>query len=272
MAEVTSAFADGYSKRISQEDGYLKTVQEYTNKQQNLLEAHNEQVRKIADGEVWYTTNKAQAINSENETFAFHQKELYKEMYKNMSEEQARELGVWMARLSQTELYGGKVSDENKKMVDTIIDSYDEMPSEAKKTMTETMSGMLKGMEDEQTTLFAKATGIADGVLSRLKKSFDIHSPSKETRNIFQNVMKGAELGLEDEQDKLNKEIETIANQIKSDFSSIMPNMGGIKNAVIDKTKTVFTTPSIVFNVQKMDEANLNTAFNYVNRRLGSQY
>lgn len=272
MAEVTSAFAEGYSIRLSQEDGYLITVQEYTNKQQKLLEGHNEQIRKIKDGELWYVTNTAQAINSENETFTFHQKELYKEMYKNMSEEQGKELGVWLARLSQTELYGGEISKENQEMVDTIIDSYDEMPDEAKKAMTDTMSGMLKGMEDEQPTLFAKATGIADGILSRLKKSFDIHSPSKETRDIFQNVMKGAELGLEDEERKLNKQVDTIANQMKTNFANIMPNMGAIKQSVIDKTRTVFTTPNITFNVQKMDEANLNTAFNYVNRRLGSQY
>ena len=272
VAEVTSAFAEGYSARLTQEDGYLNTIKEYTDKQQKLLDGHNEQIKKIKDGELWYVTNTAQAIDSENETFAFHQKELYKEMYKNMSEEQAKELGVWLAKLSQTELYGGEISKENQEMVDTIINSYDEMPDDAKKAMTDTMSGMLKGMEDKQPTLFAKATGIADGILSRLKKSFDIHSPSKETRDIFQNVMKGAELGLEDERKRLNKQVDTIASQMKTNFANIMPNMAAIKQSVIDQTRTVFTTPNITFNVQKMDEANLNKAFNYINRRLGSQY
>ncbi len=50
------------------------------------------------------------------------------------------------------------------------------------------------------------------------------------------------------------------------------PNMKAIGNSVVDSMKTVFTTPNITFNVQKMDEANLNSAFNYINRRLGSQY
>ena len=84
--------------------------------------------------------------------------------------------------------------------------------------------------------------------------------------------MKGAELGLEDEQSKLNKQVDIIANQMKAKFSNMMPNMRVIKQSVIDQTQTVFTTPNITFNVQKMDEANLNTAFNYINRRLGSQY
>lgn len=51
-----------------------------------------------------------------------------------------------------------------------------------------------------------------------------------------------------------------------------VPNMKAIGNSVVDSMKTVFTTPNITFNVQKMDEANLNSAFNYINRRLGSQY
>ena len=51
-----------------------------------------------------------------------------------------------------------------------------------------------------------------------------------------------------------------------------IPNMKLIGQSVEDSIKTVFTTPNITFNVQKMDEANLNTAFNYINRRLGSQY
>ena len=84
--------------------------------------------------------------------------------------------------------------------------------------------------------------------------------------------MKGAELGIEDEKNNLNKQIDSIANQTKTNFSNMIPNMGAIKQSVIDQTKTVFTTPNITFNVQKMDEANLDSAFNYINRRLGSQY
>lgn len=272
VAQVTSAFAKGYSDRLSKEGEFLDTIKQYTEKQEQLQEAHNKKIEQLKNHELWYVTDTAAAISSENETFAFHQKNTWDEMYKNMSKEQAEELGVWMARLSQTELYGGKIDDETKKLVDGIISSYDSMPPEAQDKMKQTMEGMLKGMQDKEPSLFAKATGIAGGILSRLKNAFDIHSPSRETRNIFQNVMKGAELGLEDEEDKLNKKIEDMTNKMKTDFSNIMPNMSQIKQSVIDQTRTIFTTPQIVFNVQELDEARLQQCFNYVNKKFGSAY
>lgn len=36
--------------------------------------------------------------------------------------------------------------------------------------------------------------------------------------------------------------------------------------------RRIYTTPNITFNVQQMDKANLDMAFNYINKRLGTQY
>jgi len=36
--------------------------------------------------------------------------------------------------------------------------------------------------------------------------------------------------------------------------------------------KIICTTPNITFNVQKMDKANLDMAFNYINKRFVIQY
>ena len=194
-------------------------------------------------------------------------------MYKNMSESEAEQLGVWIAMLANTEMYGGEISEENQQMVDTILASYDSMPKKTREAMENAMSPMLEEMKKSEPTLWAKASNIANGILSRLKKSFDIHSPSRETRDIFQNVMKGAELGLEDEQKALNKQVDDIANQMKTNFSNMVPNIGAIKQSVIDQTKTVFTTPTL--NIYAQDEltpAKMNSIIDTVNRRLGSKY
>lgn len=135
------------------------------------------------------------------------------------------------------------------------------------------MQGMMNGMQEKEPSLFKKATGIADGILSRLRKTFDINSPSKETRDIFRYVMKGAELGLEDERKSLNSEIDKISKEALDNFN--MSSFGfnnGLKNSIIDSTRTIFTTPQIVFNVQELDEAKLQQCFNYVNRKFGSAY
>ena len=273
VAKISEAYTNGYLERASQNDGFYTKLQEYNKKIEEENNRHNDVIQNIEDGNFNKILGINKSIESEGWKHYENQKKIWEEMYKNMSEEQEKELGVWLAQVAQTELYGRKINNETKKIVDGIMNSYDSMPDDTKKVMKQTMEGMLNGMKDKEPSLFAKATGIANGILSRLKKSFDIHSPSRETRDIFQNVMKGAELGLEDEQKALNKQVDDIANQMKTNFSNMVPNMDAIKQSVIDQTKTVFTTPTL--NIYAQDEltpAKMNSIIDTVNRRLGSKY
>lgn len=275
VARVNSIYAQGYLERSSQEEGWYNTLKEYTDKQENLQENHNKKIQQIKDGELWYVTNKNQAIQSENDTFAFHQADTWNQMYKNMSDEQEKELGVWLAMVAQTEMYGGEISEETEKIVDSILKSYDSMPDETKKAMKNAMEPMLTEMKDQEPSLFAQASSIANGVLSRLKKAFDIHSPSRKTRDIFKNVMEGAELGLKDETKSLYSKVDSISNGLLNKFKDVSlktNGLGTLSNNIINGTKTIFTTPQIVFNVQELDEAKLEQCFNYINRKFGAQY
>ncbi len=272
VAQVNLAYANGYLQRSQQNEGFYETLQQYNDKVETENEEHRKNLEGIENNKLLVNMDKQLAIEGANDTHGKNLKKIYNEMYKNMSDEQEKELGTWLAMVSQTEMYGGEIDEETQNLVDSIIESYDSMPKETQEAMKNAMEPMLTEMENKEPSLFAKATGIADGILSRLKKSFDIHSPSRETRDIFQNVMKGAELGLEDEEKNLNKQIENISNKMKSDFQSLIPNMGAIKQSIIDQTKTIFTTPQIVFNVQELDEAKLNQCFNYINKKFGSAY
>ena len=218
VAKVNSAFAEGYLERSQQENGWYNTLKTYTDKQATLQENHNKKIQQIKDGELWYVTNKNQAIQSENDTFAFHQADTWNQMYKNMDDNQEKQLGVWLAMVAQTEMYGGKIDDETKKMVDSILDSYDSMPKETKEAMKNAMSPMLTEMKNKEPSLFAQASSIADGILSRLKKSFDINSPSRKTKEIFEYVMEGAEVGLDRKEKSLYKDIDRIAKGVLERF------------------------------------------------------
>ena len=273
VAKISEAYANGYLERASQNDGFYTKLQEYNKKIEEENNRHNDVIQNIEDGNFNKILGKNKSIESEGWKHYENQKKIWEEMYKNMSEEQEKELGVWLAQVAQTELYGGKINNETKKIVDGIMDSYDSMPKKTREAMENAMSPMLEEMKKSEPTLWAKASNIANGILSRLKKSFDIHSPSRETRDIFQNVMKGAELGLEDEQKALNKQVDDIAHQMKTNFSNMVPNIGAIKQSVIDQTKTVFTTPTL--NIYAQDEltpAKMNSIIDTVNRRLGSKY
>ena len=274
VAKVNEVYANGYLERAKQDDGFYNSIKEHLSNIENEQGRHNKRIKELADTKqtAWNDVNGA--IRQEGREHDSNMKKIYDDMYKNMSEEQAKELGVWLARLANTEMYGGKISDENQAMIDTIMDSYDSMPKNTKKVMKDSMQGMLNGMKDDEPALFAKATSIANGILSRLKKAFDIHSPSKETRKIFDYVMKGAEKGLSDEESKLYKQTDNISKKLLSKFEGIGNNLnlGSLNKSVIEQTKTIFTTPQITFNVQELDEARLQQCFNYINRKFGSAY
>ena len=78
--------------------------------------------------------------------------------------------------------------------------------------------------------------------------------------------------GMQNSEYKLQKEVNRLALDINKEFSNINLFNGKMKNQIIDSTKTVFTTPQITFNVQKMNKENLDECFNYINKKFGSAY
>lgn len=273
VAEITKAYANGYFQRSEDTKNFAERIKSIDAETENLRKNHFEIMQYYEKTFGKNSKDYKESALIEETTYNSKMKKLYEEAYENMSNWEAEQVGSWIAQVADAELYGTKLDEETKKTIEAILNSYEFMPEETKKTMNETMNGMLEGMKDKEPTLWAKASNIADGILSRLRKSFDIHSPSRETRNIFQNVMKGAELGLLDERKKINKQVDDITNKMKTNFSNITPNIGNMKQSVIDQTKTIFTTPTL--NIYAQDEltpAKINTIIDTVNRRLGSKY
>lgn len=271
VAGVQQAYATGYATRLENENSFLEQYKTKNGEYEEETKKHNDEIAKLKEEANGSDMRFSHLSESENTRHKKEVKKIWDEMYKNMSESEAQQLGVWLGMVADTELYGGEIDDDTKEIVNGIIASYDSMPPETQKAMKDAMSPMLTEMENAEPDLFAKASGIADGILSRLRSSFDIHSPSRETEKIFRNVMLGAEKGLEEETNNLNKEIDNITNDLMNRFRTIdNVNMGGINADINDSQK--FLKPDITFNVQKMDQDNLESCFNYINRRLGSAY
>lgn len=221
VAKINEAYTNGYSERSKQETEWYEKIQGYNILTESENSRHQNALEKIEEKKYKTTFEKNRDIEGENLKHSYAQKDIWKRLYKDMSDSEAEQLGVWIAMLSQTEMYGGDISDENQKMVDTILDSYEDMPKETKEAMKNAMEPMLTEMEKKEPSLFAKASGIAEGILSRLKKSFDIHSPSKKTKKIFKYVMLGGEEGLKEEEKNLYKMINSISRQSNKLFEKM---------------------------------------------------
>lgn len=131
------------------------------------------------------------------------------------------ELATWMAMLAETEMYGGEISEENQAIVDTILSTFDQMEPEARESAKQAMEGMLGGLESQEPSLFAKASSIAGGVINRIKKIFQIASPSRVMKKIFSQLIQGGEVGTDQEKPKLLRKTDSLANNIINRFGGM---------------------------------------------------
>ncbi len=221
VAEVCQVYSDGYLERSKQEDGFYSVLQEYNQKIEDENTRHNGVLEGIENNWLLTQDNKnAAKADAENR----HEKEMqkiWKQMYKDMDDSQINQLGTWLAMQADTELYGGKISDEATGMVNTIMDSYNNMPKETRTAMKNAMSPMLTEMQNKEPSLFAKATSIANGILSRLRKAFDIHSPSRKTRQIMRYAMQPMEEEMENGKQKLINQAEELAEGVNKNLENI---------------------------------------------------
>ena len=217
VAKICDVYANGYLERDKQNNGFYSVLEEYNKKVEKENERHQKKIEDIEDKGILV----ANYTEDENKKHQQNMKKIWKDIYKDMSDSQTEQLGVWLALQSDAELHGKEISDEAKQMVDAIMENLDSMPRKTRETMKNAMSPMLEEMQKKEPSLFNKATNIANGILSRLKKSFDIHSPSRKMRKLFNQVMQGAEIGLQDEEKSLYNKVDDISKNINDSFEDV---------------------------------------------------
>ena len=220
VAEVSQIYSQGASDRIALDEQLNTSLQSTTARIEATEQAHADNIAKIKKYTKEGTILQHQLLEGAEMAHETEMKNIWKDMDKNLSDSQREQLGSWIANLAQTEMYGGEISEENKKTVDAILTSWQYMPEDSREAMTQTMQGMLNGMEQKEPSLYAKASNIAGSILSRLRQAFDINSPSKKTKEIFEYVMEGAEVGLDKKEKSLYKDIDRIAEGVLKRFKS----------------------------------------------------
>lgn len=229
---VSSIYADGYVSRSSTLQAFFDHIKQVNAEEEAENKRHNDRKAEL-DAEIQALEDKGRAktiddykkltyLEQERRTEENDHKKalanIQRKYNEGFDERVKDELGTWATMLSQTELYGGDISIENQKMVDEVLKALNTLPSESKESMKSAMEGMYNGMKDSEPSLFAKATGIANGVIRRFKDALEIKSPSKVMRRIFRYVVGGAEVGMEDEAPNLYKQTDGIAGGVVSRF------------------------------------------------------
>ena len=228
--DTLSVLTEGYAKHataLSESNATMAALRE-----EELLENENYNIRKAEldkqlensvylQGETAYSrqvqlTTALQTLQEEHQNKIA---DIHKRMSENMDTEAQNQAGTLMDMAANVTLYGGKIKNNTEQLVDGVLTTLETMPGPAKETAIETMNGMIEGLESKEAELYAKAETIANGVIARLKKALDVHSPSRKTRKIFNYVMKGNILGLDDEKEKFYSKADEIVSGMIKRFS-----------------------------------------------------
>lgn len=137
--------------------------------------------------------------------------------------------------------------------------------------------GLAQGIEAGSGQVYSAVRNLGERMKAEIMASLQEHSPSKFTKEVGINFDLGLINGILDSKKyvlstigDLGKESgKALNNSLNTDVNKIT---GNLTSNVIDKSKTIFTTPNITFNVQEMNEQNLKKCLDYLNRRLGSAY
>lgn len=235
----------GYLDRSNAAKSFLGATAKHNLEYEQEMRRFNAETNRI-NTELWEDTMASDSASFENKKK--HTAELARiqeEYLANLDEQTQEEVGIWLAQLANTDLYGGKITDENQRYLDEFMAAYDGLPKEAKDTFSKTMQGMLTGMQEKEPALYAKASSLANGVISRLNKTFDIHSPSRKTRKIFKQVVQGGEVGVDEQKPKLMQKVKGTAESVlaafgKSDaWSRAFARMRSVASGITDR----FTAP-----------------------------
>lgn len=207
----------------------------------------------------------------------------------NLNDTGKKEIAAYLVQAANVEFYGGQLEGKQKENVDKILRALEKLPPQTREVMKNAMKPMVEEMQKKEPTLFEKASGIATGILSRLNKAFDINSPSRETRKIFQSVGEGGVLGLEDTEKQIYKKIDEITSNSLNRFKNLgkvpidiglIPNLGRIPRLpnnisnylpLSSNSKSIVNAPNITINVQELDEYNMKKALDYIDRRFGGK-
>ena len=257
VGRIYDTYSKGYETRITESNTFAEKYKKYLKDVENAEQDYNNANKFLFEANL-----------NELGKYGSTVKKSWDETVGAMTQAEKDQMSNWIEMLANTELYGGEITDEDKEIVDTIIKTYDKLPEESKKSMNDAMQGMLKGIKDREPSLFEKANSLANGIISRLNKAFEIKSPSRVMRRMFNYVVEGAELGMKDEEQNLFREADKIAQTTIDAFETPQLAQGKLSSAAQPNYNNI----TLNFNPQSMTEAELDRAFNYVNRRLGTAY
>lgn len=144
---------------------------------------------------------------------------------------------------------------------------------------TDLSANISNGMTSQksQSWISNAASTVAGWISDFLHHTTPEKGPLKDDDKWMSDFIDNMASGILDNKSKVTNATAKMAQEMRNSLNIPLVQdfgkfQGSINNQIVDSTKTIFTTPQIVFNVQELDKDRLEQCFNYINRKFGSKY
>lgn len=142
------------------------------------------------------------------------------------------------------------------------------------------LEGLWQGIQNAAGWLWDNVTGLVGGIKDIFTgaNGFDIHSPSKWSRNVFENVMLGGVSGLDTGAPKLRRAFTDVVEQIKTDADDLNVNTrfdisanppGSWSSATSPVSQNSGAVVHLTVNSTRLTQAEIDYLIMRVNQELG---
>ncbi len=139
-------------------------------------------------------------------------------------------LSYWLTMQSQTKLYGGKVSEEGQKFVDTFTGSMNDLPSQIRAVTENTWKGYEEKTKEMMPRILRNTTSAAMNIINTIKDTMQITSPSRVMRRLAGYFWEG----WENQSDKSGKEAAAQAAALAGKINDSFKNEIGFDSGITD--------------------------------------
>lgn len=284
---TTKKWTDGSIQEIrngiEEQSKQLDTYKEMYKKVDNdVIEEQEKQAKKSLENLAQELANRTSTIESLGED----EKEAWRTLAQKAYDEYSREVSKMSPKMQEeiqaitgVAIKDTSVKEATKGLAKDAKEGFNDNV-DGKKWGNDLTEEMASGMKNKRSE--SAIVGAANTVAGWIKSILGFSIPEKGPLHNFDKSMPDMidlmNKGINDNRYRIIASAEKLAKdlndklKLNTDLSLRGFESSKINSKIIDSTKTVFTTPNIIFNVQELDEAKLQQCFNYINRKFGSAY
>lgn len=121
---------------------------------------------------------------------------------------------------------GAQTTDAINNLTSGVIGTTSGLPSVMEGIGAQMISGMVSGLYSNAGYLYSTISAIVNNAIATAQSAADVHSPSRKTEKIFENVGEGMVVGIEKKKDRVATATQDVVDE------ALTIDTSGIKNAV----------------------------------------